>query len=390
MLLFLGIHFNLRAQGSLFEPGYLLKSGNDTVKGFIERSDEIKLSLGIHFKDEVSGVARYFGPEELEGFGFEGSGLHFARVKVMIRALAPADKVTRFAKKLVSGHTSLYKLQLQEHEQSASFLTDNTHVYVVKKDTSFFTLAQYELTAANGRGVDKRYLGMLTFLLKDCPAIPASVLATVPFQDAPLVQLLQKYNTCLDPASPSVEHHYTVASQVKKGPEMGYAMLYTASDIPFRNTNGYWAGFFWDVTKPDLSQRISSRLGINFLLMNYERQQEIISYDGSFHKREQVTEKDQAYFLRIPFAVQVNLRQVPKAAFSPFLNLGITPQVSFIRNLERFDYLPFLHLGAGAYVRQYKVSVSVENYGISPKADKIFSMGVGYVLKKRNQAMTTQ
>ncbi len=324
---------------------------------------------------------RHYSPDELAGFGFIDKGLHFEPVYMTIRSISPDSRIKRFAKKMVAGHTTLYRLQLPQQELSQEYLKDNAHVYILKKDTAFYTLAQYEVSTNNGVRFEKRYIGLLIYLLNDCPGIASSSFKRLAFKDEAMAQLITQYNACKDPSTASVEHTYKVKAEVKWGPEAGYTHVFAPDNITFLDGRGFWGGVFWDITKPDISRKLSTRVGLNYLHLNYNYTAH--SRDG--YPAKPYTVAEQMHMLRLPLQVQYNFNNAPEKRLSPFLSFGLTPQFSANSALKDIDMVPFLNFGAGAYIQQYKVSVSVENMGFGFKSDKIISLGVGYVLKKRNK-----
>ncbi|WP_205503198.1 hypothetical protein [Rufibacter psychrotolerans] len=387
LLLVVSIQCYSFAQADFFEPGYVIVRG-DSLKGFIERTDETKLSVAVNFKENSSSAVRHYAVGELEGFGFPKDGLHFAPVPAQIRSISATETTTRYAKKLVTGYTSLYKLQLPRTEQAQEYLKDNEHVYVLKKDTTFYTLAQYEVLTDNGYRVDKRYVGLLISLLNDCPTIAPASLHKVSFKDAALAPLISKYNSCKDPASANIAHTYKAKAMVKWGPEAGYATVYAPNKDAFLTDkdaflggNGYWAGISWDIVAPNVSRRFSTKLGLNYLNIRYD----YLSRTRNGYSVKPYEVKEQRHMLRLPIGTQYNFNNAPGKKISPFVNFGLTAQFSANSDFKQKDMVPFLHIGAGAYVWQYKVMAMVENLGFRPDNEKVISLGVGYTFKSKEK-----
>ena len=85
-----------------------------------------------------------YTPQQITSFTFETTGITHAVVSAEILKGATTYQAEQFAKFLRSGYTSLYKLELPENELPIELQKQNTFVYVLKKDATYYTLGVYE------------------------------------------------------------------------------------------------------------------------------------------------------------------------------------------------------------------------------------------------------
>ncbi|WP_225000104.1 hypothetical protein [Cesiribacter sp. SM1] len=361
-----------QAQDRLYEAGYIVQEG-DTIRGFIKRTDEVKLSYSIDFKTSATSEAStQYTPHNLKGFGFTTDGLHFAAVDVYISHATVTIKDQRFAKKLRSGALSLYKLQLSRSEKTDILLKDYSHVYVLEKEGSFHTLTQHKIKTTNREGVNKKYIGILRAMLGDCLNSLDDVSAELPYKDQPVIQLVEQYNHCKNPTKESTTYQYQTKAWVRKGIEVMYSSTYSPLHDLLSKRYGYAAGYFWDITKPNLSRKYSERIGINYtnLHYNYWNQRSRKDIPASIH------------LIRIPLLIQYNMNNYQEAKLNPFLNIGLTGQFSTNQKFGYLDIIPFFTVGGGAYFGKLKLEFFIDNINFAWKSDKIFNAGIGYRLNK--------
>lgn len=364
--------FPSHAQQGFFEEGYLLLKG-DTVRGWLERTDEIKLSVAVTFKTAPEAAPQVYSPQEIAVFGFTQSGIQFQAVEALLRQNETRETEIRFAKVLLTGPASLYQLRLQEKEQAEN----NELVFILQKDSTYYTLAQYKLHLESRVGVENRYRGTLTALLDNCPTL-APEITRLPFKAAPIVALVKKYNTCTNPSYVSVEHPYKVPATIKQGPELALGRVFTPSHHDIYNTQAYSIGYFWDYQKPDQSRKLSYHYGINYLYVRYAYDTQ--EYSGQMGKWITMPHSEEIHYLRAPLLAQLNFHNAPDRKFSPFFNFGLTAQASTYRSFSSLNIIPFLSLGIGAYYKQLRVAVLVDNEGFYINSNKLSTLSFGWIL----------
>ena len=370
-LLFLCVLYSeAHAQDKFFEAGYVILSG-DTLPGYILRSDEIKLSHQIEFKSSLDGSPTVqYKSQDIQGFGFISDKLFFSPVEVELSRDGMTVRELRFAKNIARGETSLYRLQLSREERSNILLKDNKHIYVFEKNGEYHTLGQYEFKYRDKVGTNKKYLGVLRATMEDCLNIEEEITEELLFKDLPLMELVQKYNSCKNPAAVTTTYNHKVKPFIRHGIAVSYNKVYMPAIDYDPRSQGYSAGYFWDITKLDLSRTLSQTLGVNYLYLHYNTWDSYVKEDIPVSR----------HILRLPVLVQLNLNNTYQARVNPFFNLGLTGQFFTNRQMEYLEFLPFITVGGGAYFNKLRVNVLVENEGFSWKQNKIVSVGLGWRL----------
>jgi hypothetical protein len=348
--------FHVNAQVNLFEKGYIVQNG-DTISGYIKNAPDLDLTQSIEFKENLAApTTTTFTPQQITSFTFESTGIIHAAVIADIIKDATTHKVERFAKLLLSGYTSLYKLELPTNELSIEIQKQNTFVYVLKKDGAYHTLGVYE-TYNNGTiRTNNRYRVILRAIFVDCETYEDN-LDRLPFDDESIIEEVKKYNTCKAPAS--ISNIYTIKPKplIKHGFEGSYAKGSISKKKDYAG-EGYALGYFWDVMHTDKSRHVSGKLGIGFMLYDYED----INY-----RDEPITES--VIYLRFPVALQYNIIKDLKSDFIPFINFGATAQVS--------DELQIMQsVNIGMFYDRLRLSVGIENTRFT-KGMTLFNFGVG-------------
>jgi len=362
---------NIYAQNSFFEEGYYIQR-QDTIAGYIERTNETDLSKLIKFKSDINSTSfKQYRPTEIKGFGFRKDSMHFESIDAEIRRDTIVYSTNRFAKLVLRGYTSLYKLQIPNNERLDIFESNNTYVYILKKENKDYTLGQYEYSRQNTVGLNKRYIGILKVLVKDCLQ-DFNRLDNLEFNDKSIIDVIETYNACKNPTAKTRRYSHQVKPIIKHGAEVAFGRFLSPDQSILSNGEGYSIGYFWDVLKPDISRRFSSRLGINYLYLKYTNWINLQDKETVLH------------FIRVPLLGQANFINSPNQAFIPFINFGLTGVISSDKNLDYVDLLPFFCLGGGFYIKNTKFGISVENEGLRIRAPKIVNFTIGLRLDKKN------
>jgi hypothetical protein len=371
-------------QSYFYEKGYIVQQ-QDTLYGFIEKTDELKLSQSVSFKEHLeTATAATFSPSELNGFGFSGSRLTFSPVEVDIILPGITRKANRFAKRLVSGDINLYKLYLLKGEKKEILRKGSPHVYIVEKEGAYTTLGEYEVQFGNRVRLDKKYLGKLRVLLNDCLNSNSDIPDNMKFTDDALIELIIRYNRCKSPEAESIIHAYKVKAEVKHGLQGIYARIVTIDNSISRD-QGYSLGYYWDITRPQFSRKISNIIGVNYLNLRYV----YTYYSGASWRPKKMEVPIKLHYIRIPFHAQYNFNNHAAAVVSPFVVGGLTAQLSTDNTFSYLDIIPFLSVGGGVHIKRLKVSVTIDNLGFSIKDDKILNLSLGLRLD-HNKAAGTQ
>ena len=367
LLLVLLLHTGVAsAQRGYFEPAFIIQN-SDTIAGFIQRNAETALGKGINFKarQDSEEISEYT-PHDITGFSFSADKIWFEAVEAEILKDTGFVKTTRFAKVLLKGQASLYILQLLHTEYKSMLLKGNSYVYVLRKEEAFYTLGQYEYQQGSAVGLNKRYIGMLTYTLGDCPAVLEDI-NQLAFKDAAIVRLIQNYNTCANSEAQSDLYTFRVKPVVRHGAELAYSNVLNYEVV---GGPGYMIGYFLETYRPDLSKRISARLSINYLYAKGEEVSSLSEPTPSTHA------------LRIPIALQLNLGSSHQAALLPFINIGMSHYVfPFSRS---FHMSSALAAGAGLYVHKVRFSGTLEKIVLWDDSPTLLNLSIGLRLDRKS------
>ncbi len=337
-----------------YEPAYIILK-QDTLHGFIDRTAEVELSKKVLFKKDLSAtVPVQYSPQELSEIRFKSDSVVFEAVEAEIRIGADIYKTMRFAKLMLKGYTNLYKLYLPVEERNVSVFTNNIYVYVVKKEEKFFTIAEYENKVDNLYRVDKRYQRVLSYIFSDCnqPEVKrklTKMIEQLRLIDKEIIAIISVYNACKAPGASEYILKYKVLPIVKHGIDASHVRLLTFPYAYVASSNGFGAGYFWDIIRPEFSTRFSSQVGIYYQYLTAAYQSSIIINEPVEHIF--------MHSLKVPFWGQYNFNNNLKAKYQPYINLGITNEL-----LGRLPIIN-LHAGAGIYTGKVRCAVSFENAG---------------------------
>ncbi|WP_162426979.1 hypothetical protein [Pontibacter pudoricolor] len=357
----------VNAQASAFEEGFIINS-QDTIRGYIKSVSDLDLSKSVQFKTDInSEIVTDYLPGDIAGFGFNNTGFRFATVIVEILKGANLTYHKRFAKLILSGYTDLYKLPIPKEEQSIATTKGNTLLYILRKDTTDYTLGLYETMSSIHVQKNKRYIGMLKAAFNDCESLKLN-LDKLNFNDKAILEAVTEYNRCKAPAQQSILQAYEAKAVVKRGPELSYAKLYIPKEPANVSGQGFSAGYFWDIIQPGESRKYSTKLGLNYTY--YLRKT-----DSTDPEIEDVV----IHYVRMPFSVQYNLKDPIISTTVPFFSVGFTTQIS--QKLNSADLMPLPSVGIGMYLNKFRLSALLENEGFKLSNPKILSVAIGFRVK---------
>lgn len=161
-----------------YRPGYVVKNDLDSINGFVAYRSDAKNQEECLFRQTRKGETIRFNPEQLRAFGFHGDK-QFRSVNSPHES-GSSRKV--FAKQLVRGNMSLLKI-------SKDFV-------LMVKDSLIFLPVPKSKDVKNSEGNwskrDKRYVGILNYLIRDCQLSADQTSYT----EGDLTNLLHSYNRC--------------------------------------------------------------------------------------------------------------------------------------------------------------------------------------------------
>jgi hypothetical protein len=328
------------AQFDFFKPATLIQKNGDTLAGFIERTDEVVMSRGISFAKEMTAnsAIQKFTASEIKGFYFQDPITHFESVDYKRKKETSATQ--RFAKVLLRGECSLFKLNLDNGDKTIVLERDKQHVYIVKKKDKSYLLDYIEKQEGVTLSVSKPYLNMLQLLLNDC-ANAKKLIPQTEFTDRAILNILKTYNTCSSTFTKQVEFTYTPQKIFTQGIEVALCNLYRESFVTGKG--GLSLGFFRNVKQSDQSKRLSWIYGINLTLLNYKSGKNPNSFT--------------IFALKAPLLGHWILNKKP---FTPYFQFGLVGQISKDAGTNLTYILPYPAMGFGFQTPTYRAGLLIE------------------------------
>ena len=283
-------HFTLLAQQN-FDPGYIIDHNRDTLKGFIKTVVEADLSESVHFKKEINGEWKQYGPSDLVGFGFDNEVFKSIR----FHNTTDGNKMdTTFAKQLVSGQYNLF-----------TYMKSARRFFLLQKDTSIYLL--YDELFRNSGEIDQvaNYQNYLNFISVPCDKLKNKY-TQVGYDEKSIADFVQETNNCISGGS-SVSYY-------QKQKTIMTPMIFVGG-LPLSGQNSQiTANFTLRLTLPHVDKQASLNIGLNYSSTTY-----MMAYSKSlntiyqYYTREQITS--------IPFTVQYNVTQT---RIQPYFYLGFS------------------------------------------------------------------
>ena len=368
LLILIFFNSGVRAQISKYEPGYVVVT-NDSISGFIQKTDEITLGEFIKFKKEIaSSEIRQYYPQDITGFGFETDHLKFETVSVELRDDSVYHAL-RFGKIILKGYLKMYNVALPE-QRTAISVSNTFHVFVIEKDSNHFTLSKYDYVTATQVETKNKYIGVLNYLLNDHPE-SIQKLKSLKFETTAIASLIENYNKFKNPESKTTQYTYNVKSIIKSGIETSF-ILTSPIDQNISHSKGFSVGYFWDIQKPDFSRKLSSRFGVNYMHLTYQLLEKARDV---FHPDVVTTIK--RHYLKFPLQGQLNFNNF-KEDVCFFFDAGLTPVIAPSSNFKSIDIIPFMSIGAGVYLYKFKIAIQIDNDGLLVNDDKLIGLSLGY------------
>ncbi|KJD31428.1 hypothetical protein PK35_15080 [Tamlana nanhaiensis] len=201
------------AQDKNFEDGFIVTTNSDTLYGKIKKDKKSVMSKKIYFaKNGGDSGVEFFKPSSLKGFSLSDENY----VSVDFNNTKNGKKIAskRFAQVLVNKEVSLYKVDLDASEINYEYESPAYYGYVLKMDSSFYSLTQEEVISnrtekgisfksglpyhANKKytTIRKYYIGILKYAFLNCSRISTQI-NNLKFADKSMIKLIYDYNKCM-------------------------------------------------------------------------------------------------------------------------------------------------------------------------------------------------
>ena len=296
-----------------FRPGYVVRNGGDTVKGFVAYRTNIKNVERCTFRESRKGAIINYTAADIDGFGIFGDRNYQS---VDFPRGAPV-KGRGFVKVVVRGSFNLYKAKNFYLVKGK----DSLVVLPIPKDKMLDTLRDLLLKK------DRRYIGVLIYMMQDCQID----VADLGYAEGPLSQLVYKYNQCLGkgPTTRSLLPMARVGFSVFAGyvhSNLNYDFNYV---IPFKGNNVI-GGVGIDISSPRVFDKFYVSIEALYSQSLYQGYYEGIS--ASYPVKYDVFAEFTS--LKIPLGIKYNFRN---AGNMPYLRIGLFwtfTQHSLVRTVE--------------------------------------------------------
>lgn len=162
------------------QEGYIVTQAGDTIRGLIK--DRVDLSEQLLFQPRGGSDYKEYTPEEVAAFQYEGDYYY----KAMPVPNEDKTVTTKFLLCLLQGEIGLYE--------------GPDYLYVEKPANTLYRLEEETVqTKATQVRDRKKYMGTLSYLMADCPAVQ-EVIARTKLNPPGLIKLVTRYNECVNPA----------------------------------------------------------------------------------------------------------------------------------------------------------------------------------------------
>ena len=310
-----------------FRPGYIIKNGNDTIKGFVSyRMDKLNFESCL-FKKEKRDKPQQLTAADIVGFGFkQGKTLELMTLPKGVPN-PPEGKV--FVKTLVKGAFTLYQYK------NYFFLRTPDSLFLLPYPKETVVDRQYYNQFPSATGfpaattltrtfvkVNRKYVGILNYLMLDCKIDPSKAKYT----EDDLTKVVYKYNLCK--ATVPTTKNVTPMGRINFQLVSGYVSSnlvydYQNKKIPFSNSHTILGGAGIEVSSPRVFDK---------LFFTVEGWMVKALYQGYYEGKvtgdpiKQDISIDISYF-KLPFGLKYNFKGVGS---TPYVRLGV--QWSYIRS----------------------------------------------------------
>ncbi|MCB0630519.1 MAG: hypothetical protein R2824_12965 [Saprospiraceae bacterium] len=187
-----------------YEKGTIRLASGELLSGYIATDTEVELKNRIHFKQSL-GKSDFetYSPNELTGFVFD-KGAAFESIETSFIRESILFKEKAFVKLVAEGTINLYLSQLTVDEDE--------FVFYARKDGRVHRISQNKEDPTQNYILKNYYQGVLNALTFDCRNRIGDV-QRLHFSRRSIVELIDSYNYCQDPAYQPLANSYHVAKE---------------------------------------------------------------------------------------------------------------------------------------------------------------------------------
>ena len=169
--LIISLFYNSQAQDGQFVKGFYVTQNFDTIRGYLNQTNDYELIKGVSFKkNENSTELELLKPKSIKKFVFD-DGRCFESLQFIKTEQAKTDTTYLFGKIITKGICSLYDISPTRFEDDLTLAVEkNCKAYSLKHENKYF-VNDYGHEVKTLIVEDYRYLGILKVLLGDCDSI---------------------------------------------------------------------------------------------------------------------------------------------------------------------------------------------------------------------------
>ncbi len=271
--IFFLVQFSLSAQQN-FDPGYIVRSDKDTVKGFVQSALESELTHTVKFKKELNAPVQEFTPDNLAGFGMDKEvykSLYFLNTS--------GDTVSEraFVKLLVTGEYNLY-----------NYRTASRDFFILQKDTTIHFLYDRETGVSGEIKKEGNYLNYLNLISVFCPKL-AGHYDQVQFNNQSMTDFVYKVDNC--------SGQETAKSYFQKSKTVMKPIVFVGG-LPVSGNSQFTASLVLQFTLPKVDSHLAFNIGVNYSNTTYTSTQRAYPSNQPYSqiKRDIITS--------VPFTIQ--------------------------------------------------------------------------------------
>lgn len=257
LLSFCFIYISTFGQYSYYKKALIVKKDSTTYSGYVEKISESELNPVLKFKQNMDDDnSILFHVDDVQQLVFTDDSLTFENVNYTWRKDSIKITEQRLAKKMIEGYACLYKLQLLPHEISTIMEPNNTFVYVVKIDSTDYTLDQKERLENGEYKLIKNYQGVLYYVFKDYSDLTMKI-KQLDFSDSQIVPLINKLNGYHSEVKSVAVNVKREKPGISHGPVVG-AMGVIRMEGEYIGSN---IGYQLKMVYPSVSEKLSTDFG---------------------------------------------------------------------------------------------------------------------------------
>lgn len=298
-------HTALSAQKSL-DPGFIINQNRDTVKGFIQTTEEKELSGSVNFKKEINGTWTAFHPKDLLGFGIN------QEVYRSIRFINTSEENaidTVFGRLVVSGTYNLFTF------------VGSARFFLLQKDTSIYLLYDESQLGSGEIVRQSNFRNYLNFISVPCNDLKDQY-KDVGYSENSIGDFVQKTNNCISGQSSRMYSH---------NQKLQITPIVFAGGLPLSGQKAEInASFSLRFTLPRMDKKLSLNIGLNYSNTTYKT-----AASKALNPYYQYYTKEQIY--SIPVTIQYN---ITLSRIQPYFYLGFSYGKIKIDNLMIGFWVP--------------------------------------------------